>query len=141
MVFCWFHSITSVVGGNGSASENIFDYTSWQFYDDVYYTRGAHSLEFGLAVERIESNEAGKANPNGEYAFGSLQAFLTNQPQSFSSTIPGKSPTIYLRQSVPGLYALDDYRVRPNLTLNLNLGVRYEMATVPTEKYGPPEQP
>ena len=126
--------ITPVVGGIGSAGENIFNYTSWQFYDDVYYTRGAHSLEFGVAFERIDFNESGKANPNGGYAFGSLQAFLTNQPQSFSSTIPGKSPTVYLRQSVPGIYARDDYRVRPNLTLNL--GVRYEMATVPTEKYG-----
>jgi len=125
--------ITPFVGGIGSAGENIFHYTSWQFYDDIYYTHNSHSLEFGLAVERIESNESGKSNPNGEYAFGSLQAFLTNQPQSFSATIPGKSPTIYLRQSVPAFYARDDYRVRPNLTLNL--GVRYEMATIPTEKY------
>src|ERR1019366_3816040 len=93
-------------------------------------TRGAHSLEFGLVVERIDSNETGKANPNGQYAFGSLQAFLANQPQSFSSTIPGKSPTTNLRQSVPGVYALDDYRVLPNLTLNL--GVRYEMASITT---------
>ncbi|MCU1237103.1 MAG: TonB-dependent receptor plug, partial [Candidatus Solibacter sp.] len=124
---------TSVVGGVGSAGENIFHYTGWQFYDDVYYTHNVHSLEFGVAIERIDSNESGKANPNGVYTFGSLQAFLTNQPQRFSATIPGKSPTIYLRQSVSAFYARDDYRVRPNLTLNL--GVRYEMATVPTEKY------
>jgi hypothetical protein len=125
--------ITPFIGGIGSAGENDFHYTSWQFYDDIFYTRDAHSFEFGLAVERVESNESGKANPNGQYAFGSLQAFLTNQPQNFSSTIPGKNPTIYLRQSIPGFYARDDYRVRPNLTLNL--GLRYEMATVPTEKY------
>ncbi len=117
--------ITPVVGGIGSAGENIFNYTSWQFYDDVYYMRGAHSLEFGLAVERIDSNESGKANPNGQYAFGSLQASLTNQPQSFTSTIPGKSPTIYLRQSIPAVYARDDYRVRPNLTLNLAFAMRW----------------
>lgn len=126
--------ITPVTGGVGSAGENNFDYTSWQFYDDLFYTRGSHALEFGLAVERIESNETGTANPNGQYTFGSLQAFLTNQPQSFSSTIPGASPTIYLRQTVPGFYVRDDYRALPHLTLNL--GLRYEMATVPIEKYG-----
>jgi hypothetical protein len=40
---------------------------------------------------------------------------------------------MYLRQTVFGVYAQDDFRVRPNLTLNL--GLRYETATVPTEKY------
>jgi TonB dependent receptor len=125
--------ITPFVGGIGAAGENDFHYTSWQFYDDVFYTRNAHFLEFGITLERIESNKAGNDNPNGGYNFGSLKAFLTNQPQSFTSTILGKNPTIYLRQSVPRIYAHDEYRVRPNLILNL--GVRYEMATVPTEKY------
>ena len=126
--------ITTVIGGIGSASQSNYHYTSWQLYEDVFYTHNAHSVEAGFAMERIEFNESGADGPNGRFAFGSLQAFLTNQPQSFTSTIPGKSPTIYLRQSVPAFYARDDYRIKPNLTLNL--GVRYEMATVPTEKYG-----
>jgi len=126
--------LTPVGGGAGSLGENNFHFTSWQVYDDLFYTHGAHSLEFGLAVERIDFNEIGNANPDGVFAFGSLQAFLTDQPQSFHSTIPGTSPMIYLRQSIPAFYIRDDYRVLPNLTLNL--GLRYEMATVPTEKYG-----
>jgi hypothetical protein len=126
--------ITPFNGGIGAASESDYYYNSWQLYDEVFYTRSAHALEFGLALERIQFNETGRDNPNGRYTFGSLQAFLTNQPQSFFSTIPGKNPTIYMRQSVAAFYVRDDYRVRPNLTLNL--GVRYEMATVPTEKYG-----
>jgi hypothetical protein len=126
--------ITPFIGGVGAASENVFHYTSWQFYDDLFYTHLSHFLEFGVALERIGSNEFGASNPNGQYAFSSLQAFLTDQPQNFTATIPGKNPHIYLRQSVPAFYARDDYRVRPNLTLNI--GVRYEMATVPTEKYG-----
>src|SRR5439155_21027919 len=39
---------------------------------------------------------------------------------------------LYLRQAVLGVYGQDDYRIRPNLTLNL--GLRYEIASVPTEK-------
>jgi len=100
-----------------------------------FYSRNAHSLEFGLALERIEFNESGKVNPNGQYAFGSLQAFLTNQPRSFASTIPGKkSDHLPAPERFRLFYARDDYRVRSNLTLNL--GIRYEMATVPAEKYG-----
>lgn len=124
---------TGVSGGVGALGENDFHFTSWQIYDDLFYTRGAHSLAAGFALERIESNEDGNSNPDGHFSFGSLQAFLTNQPQNFTTTIPGRSPTIYLRQFIPAFYFRDDYRVRPNLTLNL--GVRYEMATVPSEKY------
>jgi hypothetical protein len=39
-----------------------------------------------------------------------------------------------VRQWVIGAYVNDDFRVKPNLTLNL--GLRYEMATIPTEKDG-----
>ena len=40
---------------------------------------------------------------------------------------------IYLRQSVLGLYFSDQWRTTSRLTLNL--GMRYEMSTVPTERY------
>jgi hypothetical protein len=38
------------------------------------------------------------------------------------------------RQTIVGTYFQDDWRWRPNVTLNL--GLRYEMATVPTEVQG-----
>jgi hypothetical protein len=125
--------LTVFNGGMGSAGQNDFHFTNWQLYDDVSYVHGAHVVQFGTSLERIESNEIGNSNPNGHFTFGSLQAFLTDQPENFTSTIPGESPTIYLRQFIPGFYIRDDYRVLSNLTLNL--GLRYEMATVPTEKY------
>ena len=68
---------------------------------------------------------------NGGFTFGSLAAFLTNRPLSFTSQIPGPNYSIDRRQTVVGAYAQDDWRARPNLTVNL--GLRYELATVPTE--------
>ena len=39
-----------------------------------------------------------------------------------------------MRISIVGAYIQDDWRIRPRLTLNL--GLRYEMSTVPTETKG-----
>lgn len=124
--------LTPFTGGIGAQPETDYHYDSYQLYDDFFYSDNLHSFKFGVALERVDSNERAVGNdPNGRFTFGSLSAFLRNQPQSFNSTIPGAAPSIYLRQTVLGLYALDDYHIRHNLTLNL--GLRYEMATVPTE--------
>ena len=125
--------ITSFNGGVGGIGETTYHYGSYQGYDDLLYTRGAHSWKFGVAFEHIQSNEFAIGDPLGRYTFDTLNNFLTDQPATFNATLPGANPTFYLRQSVVGAYAQDDYRLRRNLTLNL--GLRYEMATVPTEKY------
>ena len=121
-------------GGVGGVGETDYHYNSYQAYDDVLFTKGNHSFKFGGAIERIQSNEFAGGDQIGRYVFGSLRNFLLNQPTSFNALIPGSNPTIYLRQTVVGAYIQDDYRVRPNLTLNL--GMRYEAATVPNEKFG-----
>jgi TonB dependent receptor len=70
-------------------------------------------------------------NPTGAFSFGSLTTFLTNQPDSFTGGVPGTLSERGIRQSLFGGYVQGDWRIRPNLTLNL--GLRYEAVTVPTE--------
>src|SRR6266850_26549 len=124
--------VTQFSGGLGAISEYHFHYNSFQFYDDLYWTRNKHSLKFGFSAERIQSNQFTRgSSPNGFYTFGSLQSFLTNQPTNYVSLLSSSISPRDLRQSLFGGYVHDDYRFRPNLTFNI--GVRYEMATVPTE--------
>ena len=70
----------------------------------------------------------------GTFKFASMQAFLTNNPKSVVGSVPGLVTPRYMRISIVGAYLQDDWRIRPRLTLNL--GLRYEMSTVPTETKG-----
>jgi hypothetical protein len=121
-------------GGLGAQDNFRYRWNSFQVYDDAFLSKGLHSLKFGAAIEREQLNELAIADPNGAFSFGSLTDFLTGTPQVFTAAFPNLLTERGLRQTIVGLYAQDDWRWRPNLTLNL--GLRYEMATVPTEVQG-----
>jgi hypothetical protein len=126
--------LTFFSGGLGTPSTFHFHWTSLQAYDDVSLTEGTHAIKFGAGLERLRDNMFAISNPGGEFAFNSLSDFLTNQPFSLSAAIPGTISERGIRQTIIGAYVQDDWRWRPNLTLNL--GLRYEMSTVPTEVQG-----
>jgi hypothetical protein len=125
--------IANFNGGVGSLDSFQNDWKSFQFYDDASLTHNTHSLKFGFAFERMHNGVTGFGNPAGNWTFGSFEAFLTNNPSQFSSALSSATPR-NVRQSIFGLYIQDDWRVRSNLTVNL--GLRYEMATVPYEVNG-----
>ena len=116
---------TGGVNGNTTA---LYGWNSFQGYDDAFWTHGTHSLKFGGGVERQQLNRLTHTDPSGVFTFSSLEDFLTNNPHRFTGenfdSVRGQG----LRQTIFGLYAQDDWRFRPNLTLNL--GLRWEMATV-----------
>jgi len=126
--------ITLETGGLGALPTFLYHWNSFQFYDDAFYTRGNHSLRFGLAAERMQNNTTANLSPTGLYGFGSLSAFLTNQPGNLAATLPGSLSPRHIRQSLLAGYLQDDWRLRRNLTVNL--GLRYEFTTVPTEVNG-----
>ncbi len=126
--------LSNLGNGLGGPDRLTFHWTSFQAYDDFSVTRGKHALKFGVSIERMRDNIAANQNPSGEFIFNSLSDFLTNQPASFTTGLPGSIIGRSIRQTIFGAYIQDDWLVRSNLTLSL--GLRYETATVPSEVNG-----
>ena len=137
--------LTTYTGGlNGLATTNFW-FTNFQVYDDLSWQKGRHSIKFGAEFIRYRYNTQVASDPNGGYSFVSLTDFLTNNKLSTffadvnysggQATPKGTGfPERGFRQNVGGAYVQDDYRFRPNLTINV--GLRYEIASVPTEVNG-----
>jgi carboxypeptidase family protein/TonB-dependent receptor-like protein len=119
---------TRMPGGVGVGSYYIHTFNNYQFYDDAFWTHGAHTLKFGGGVERMQYNYEAFQNQGGLWKFPSLTAMLTNKATHFEEGIPSAITPRELRQSLIAGYVQDDWRFRSNLTLNI--GVRYEMTTV-----------
>src|SRR5581483_707978 len=67
--------------------------------------------------------------------YASLADFLQDSTlQNLTAGVPGSSAQRTWRQRVYGAYFQDDWKLRNTLTLNL--GVRYDTFTTPTEKWG-----
>ncbi|MCZ6753522.1 MAG: TonB-dependent receptor, partial [Acidobacteria bacterium] len=108
--------------------------TVYQFKEDFFYSTGRHSIKFGGQFERFQANVRSDFNASGTFGFGSLDDFMLNDVASFLVTQPGADNIRGWRQSLFGFYLQDDISVKPGFTLNL--GVRYEAISVPTEVNG-----
>src|SRR6267143_621998 len=128
---------------SGLVTEMVGDYrlprndhlNNYQWHDTLFWTKAAHGLRFGGEGQRMQFNQHTTSQLGGIMIFTSLANFLTGTPSSFNFAVPGRiDPDRGFRQSFYAAFVQDDYRWKPNLTLNL--GLRYEFATVPTEVNG-----
>jgi hypothetical protein len=108
------------------------------FSEVLSWIHQKHNLRFGGDYRRVHRDFLGGSNATGTFYFtglytgSSLADFLLGEPQETS--IDAAVAKSYLRDNVMDVYAQDDWRARPSLTLNF--GVRYEFFAPYTEKYG-----
>jgi carboxypeptidase family protein/TonB-dependent receptor-like protein len=125
----------STLGTNAGANQNGFQ-NLFQTTDTFSTVRGAHSLKFGADLQRIQLNINYANGIWGAYQFGGLQNLLTAQPSQFRFLLSDShsSGRRGFRQILFGWFVQDDFRLRPNLTVNL--GLRHEFFTAPSEVNG-----
>ncbi|MBA3271388.1 MAG: TonB-dependent receptor, partial [Acidobacteria bacterium] len=108
---------------------------NWQISDMLIWTRGRHLLRLGGQAQYMQFNQNTTSQRGGIVTFNGLESFLTGRPSNVDFAVPGKiDPDRRYRQWLFAGFLQDDVRVSDRVSLNL--GLRYEAVTVPTEADG-----
>jgi Carboxypeptidase regulatory-like domain len=119
------------IGGSNAFPQSRLDY-SWQYQDVVSATTGRHALKFGLDIRRYRLRNQNDRDSKGTWAFPGLVEFINNQATSVTRALTTSS--FVATEWDHAYFFQDDFRAARHLTLNL--GLRYQYATVPLGMFG-----
>src|SRR6185503_14297375 len=100
----------------------------WSIEQLFALNRGRHSIKFGGIFQHQNQTRENSEAPTLTYT--SEADLLANIPTTVSVTF-GVLPYV-IRDWANGYFIQDDFKLRPNLVINL--GLRYDYFSVPTEK-------
>lgn len=138
------------VDGGNSSGKLVDDQNRYELQNYTSMTRGNHLIKFGGRLRASTDSNSSNSNFNGVFTFPSITAYQTTQIGLQNGLTPAQSraaceataanPTLDCGASQfsittgqalsevtlvdAGLYALDDWRIRPNMTLSY--GLRFE---------------
>jgi hypothetical protein len=126
--------ISGLSDANSSSNRNETNAVSVK----ASWNKTRHNLNFGADFRRLEFNYEAQQNPRGTFTFtgqgvggSDIADFLLGLPDT--SQIAYGNADKYFRQSSYDAYITDDWRVRPELTINA--GIRWEYGAPITELY------
>lgn len=126
--------------GIDSSLPKILTQNTYEARDTLTWVRGNHGFKFGGEVRREQDNSNRRIRSRPEFSFDNILS-LGNDAPFFENTqdidpLTGAPPDSqrYFRTSSYGFFVQDDWKYRPNLTINL--GLRWEYQSPLTETQG-----
>lgn len=117
------------LGPNGNLPQSGGD-NVYQVFDTVSYIHGSHSFKFGGEYKRILTTNNFLARERGDYIYNTLDELLQDLTPLGRNGLRGVgSGTFTGNVTKFYLFGQDDWKIKPNVTLNL--GLRYERSGVP----------
>jgi hypothetical protein len=117
------------VPGFDSLSDTSLDTevgTTYSYIDDLTKIMGRHTLKFGVDIRHIQLNNSGNTLTTSSLSYASLDNFINNKADS-ATYLQGEG-VVGNRRTFYQFYGQDEFRVNPEVTLNL--GLRYEYYSV-----------
>jgi hypothetical protein len=105
---------------------------SFQFSNSLTWTKNRHTLKFGADIRYNKVDNESAFNSKGTFTFNNLQDYMNNSAFQLQQAL--QTASWYTKDWQASFYAQDDFRVTPDLTLNI--GLRYELAQVPLGMFG-----
>jgi hypothetical protein len=115
----------TLVAGTSTSGATDRRETRFQFQEIFTYVGGNHSLKFGGDAQKIKSTFIDLTDASGTWDFDSAGDFLANIPSRFRQNFLTTSTQ---HNTYVGVFAQDEWRIRPNLMLSY--GLRYENETI-----------
>src|SRR5215510_15135315 len=120
--------------GTDRTNPKSFFMNDYQLTDTLSITKGNHSVRVGGVFERFLYDGNSESRTRGQLRFSSLTNLLKFTIQDLQGASSDSDFPRDYRQSLLGVFVQDDFKVMKRLMLNL--GLRYETVTSPTEING-----
>lgn len=99
---------------------------SYQIVNNMTYLMGNHSLKFGGDFRKIISPQTFTQRGRGDYQYTESQLYFYDMAPDFTAQRSVGDVVYYGDQRILYAFIQDDWRVRPNFTLNLGVNYAYQ---------------
>ena len=113
--------------------QNLSPNPVWDYQDAVSYLKGKHSYKFGYEFSHIEADSDTPNYGRGRVIFDGGEAFANSTPlEDFFAGAPTKgtvligNPSRAMTWTSNALFAQDDWRITPRVTINLGMRWQYQ---------------
>ena len=123
----------------GTQGPGIFYKTNYNIRDTLTKAQGPHTLKIGTDIYKEQNKQVLSGAGRPDYVFDNIWDFANDAPfNEFGNFNPQTgaptNATGHYRTTIWALFAQDDFKVKPNLTVNL--GLRWEYFGPISEKSG-----